>query len=302
IVDITNYVMLEWGQPLHAFDYDKLVERAGGKTPTIIVRPAKAGESLITLDKVERKLTPDHLLICDTAGPIALAGVIGGLETEISAKTTTIPLESANFNFISIRRTARAWDLSSEASLRFSRGVHPETVRPAAERAAELMREHAGGTICRGLADKYPAPVPPQPVTLPLAEVQRILGIPISAEEASRTLRALEFDVKPGGAGALEVTTPPHRLDIQHGTAELTEELARIHGYDHLSATMLSDELPRQQNNRPLLLEEQVRDLLVNAGLQEVMSYSLTTPEREAALVGPGADYVRLANPISSER
>src|SRR5262249_13311860 len=126
IVDVTNYVMLEYGQPLHAFDYDVLVQRAGGKAPTITVRPAKSGEKLKTLDGVERELTPEHLLIADDAGPIALAGVMGGAETEVSAKTNNVLLESANFDFVSIRRTSRAFNLFSEASTRFSRGIHPE--------------------------------------------------------------------------------------------------------------------------------------------------------------------------------
>src|SRR5206468_4864044 len=128
VVDVTNYVMLEWGQPLHAFDFDKLVARAGGKAPTIIVRPARAGEVLKTLDNVERKLTPDMLVIADTAGPIALAGVMGGAETEVSASTTNVLLESANFDFLNVRRTMRALELPSEASQRFSKGVHPEMV------------------------------------------------------------------------------------------------------------------------------------------------------------------------------
>jgi phenylalanyl-tRNA synthetase beta chain len=301
VVDITNYVMLEWGQPLHAFDYDKLVARAKGKVPTITVRPARAGEVLRTLDGVERKLTPDNLLIADAAGPIALAGVMGGAETEVTDETQTILLESASFNFISIRRTARAFDLPSEASQRFSRGVHPEMVRPAAERAAELMRQYAGGTVAQGLAEQYPAPVPPQTVPLPMAEVRRILGMELPRDEAARILRALEFTVEPRD-GTLLVTTPPHRLDIQHGTADLIEELVRVYGYDRLPATLLADQLPRQETNRPLVLEEQVRDILAKAGLQEVKTYALTRPEWEAPLVGEGVEYVRLANPISSER
>src|SRR5262249_21999240 len=175
IVDITNYVMLEWGQPLHAFDYDKLAGRAGGKTPTIIVRPARAGETLVTLDNQKRELTPDMLVIADTAGPIALAGVMGGAETEVTDKTRNILLESANFDFVSIRRTMKALNLPSEASIRFSKGIHPETVRPAAERAADLMRQHAGATICNGIVDNYPAPLAQQVVELPLGSIRRLL-------------------------------------------------------------------------------------------------------------------------------
>jgi phenylalanyl-tRNA synthetase beta chain len=302
VVDVTNYVMLEWGQPLHAFDYDKLVERAGGRAPTIIVRPARAGETLVTLDKQKRELTPDHLLITDERGPIALAGVMGGLETEVGDATTNILLESANFNFVSIRRTVRAFDLPSEASSRFSKGLHPELAKPGAARAAELMRLHAGATVCQGVAEAYPAPRPPQVIDLDLAEVRRILGTDVPADDATRVLRALEFQVEADGPGKLRVTAPPNRTDIQEGPADLIEELARIHGYDRLSATLLADQLPEQHGNRSLELEERVRDLLVDAGLQEVITYALTLPEREAPLGLSDGEYVRLLNPISSER
>jgi phenylalanyl-tRNA synthetase beta chain len=305
IVDVTNFVMLEWGQPLHAFDYDLLVRRAGGKPPTIIVRPARAGEILITLDGQERKLGPENLVIADTAGPVALAGVMGGRDTEVTDTTKNILLESASFDFVSVRRTMKQFNLPSEASVRFSKGIHPETVRPAAERAADLMRQYAGGTVCAGLVDSYPAPRPPQVVELELAEVRRILGMDFPQEEAVRTLRALEFEVTPVGTHALRAVVPPHRLDVQEGPADLIEELARIHGYDRLPATLLSDQLPRQQANEPLAFEERLRDILVGCGLQEVVTYSLTTPEKEAPLLAaPRAekDYVRLLNPISSER
>jgi phenylalanyl-tRNA synthetase beta chain len=302
VVDITNYVMLEWGQPLHAFDYDILVRRAGGKTPTIIVRPAKAGEVLITLDKVERKLTPEHLVIADTAGPIALAGVMGGLETEVTNQTKNILLESANFDFVSIRRTAKALDLPSEASYRFSRGIHPETVIPAGQRAARLLAEYAGGTVARGVVDCYPAPRPDHVIELKLSEVRRALGIDIPAEEATRILTALDFQVQFAGSNTLRVTAPNHRVDLQEGQADLIEELARIYGYDHLPATLLADPLPAQLGNESLNREEHVRDLLVGYGLQEFITYSLTTPEREAALKPTSADYIRLVNPITTER
>lgn len=302
LVDVTNYVMLEWGQPLHAFDYDKLVGRAGGQAPTIIVRPARAGETMTTLDGVQRELTPENLLICDTAGPIALAGVMGGADTEVSATTRHVLLESANFEFRGIRQTMRALNLPSEASLRFSKGIHPELVRPAAERAADLMRQHAGGTVCKGMVEAYPAPPAARVLDLDLAEVRRCLGVEFPAEEAARILRALEFEVEPAGPGRLRVTTPPHRVDIQEGVADLIEELARVYGYDRLPATLLRDQLPEQHTNRPLVLEERVRDVLVNAGLQEVMTYALTEPAREAPLRAAPGNYVRLLNPISSER
>ncbi|HEX5270242.1 MAG TPA: phenylalanine--tRNA ligase subunit beta, partial [Gemmataceae bacterium] len=302
VVDVTNYVMLEWGQPLHAFDYDRLAGRAGGKAPTITVRPARAGETMTTLDGQKRELTPDNLVIADTAGPVAIAGVMGGADTEVSATTKNILLESANFDFVSVRRTMKALNLPSEASVRFSKGIHPETVRPAAERAAELMREHGGATVCKGLVDCYPAPLPPQTVTLTMAEVRRQLGMDFPIAEATRILRALQFTVEPAGNDVLRVTTPPHRLDIQAGSADLIEELARVYGYDRLPATLLSDQLPEQHANRPLEFEERVRDVLVNCGLQEVITYSLTEPERDAPVGLGEGKYVELLNPISSER
>ncbi len=301
VVDITNYVMLEWGQPLHAFDHDLLVQRARRAPPAILVRPARIGERLVTLDGQTRALTPEHLVIADGQGPIALAGVMGGADTEVTSATRNVLLEAAAFDFVSIRRTARTFDLHSEASLRFSRGVHPELVSPAALRAADLFAQLAGGKVI-GTVESYPAPPPPQVVTLPLSEVRRSLGIDLPADEVNRILRALEFTVTETQPGVLQVVVPPHRLDIQHGVADLVEELARVHGYDRLPATLLREQLPRQRTNRPLVLEERVRDILVTCGLQEVMNYALTTVEREAPLVGPNVEYVRLANPVTVER
>lgn len=302
IVDITNYVMLEWGQPLHAFDFDALLRRSGGKPPVITVRPARAGEKLKTLDGQDRTLTPEMLVIADEAGPVALAGIMGGAETEVSASTTRVLLESANFDFVTIRRTMKALNLPSEASVRFSKGIHPETVRPALERAAELMRRHAGATVCRGIVDTYPAPPAPLVIDLPMSEVRRLLGIELPIEECSRLLRALDFKVQQLGTDTLRVMAPPNRLDIQAGAADLIEELVRLYGYDRLPATLLCDRLPPQATNEPLVFEERVRDRLVSIGLQEVITYALTTPEREAPLGLPAVEYVRLQNPISSER
>jgi phenylalanyl-tRNA synthetase beta chain len=302
VVDVTNYVMLEWGQPLHAFDYDVLVKRAGGKPPAITVRPAKAGEILVTLDGVERKLTPETLVIADSAGPVALAGVMGGRDTEVSAGTTNILLESANFDLVSIRRTMRALDLPSEASLRFSKGIHPELVAPAAGRAARLLAEHAGGTVAPGMADTYPGKPKPQVIDLRLSEVKRLLGVDVPLAEVTRILTALEFKVEQAGPDAVRATTPPNRLDIQAGAADLIEDVARVYGYDRLPATLLADPLPPQTGNADLEREEHVRDRFVDLGLQEVITYALTTPEREAPLQPPPAGYVTIVNPISTER
>lgn len=301
IVDITNYVMLEWGQPLHAFDFDTLLKRSGGKPPAIVVRAARPGESLVTLDKIERKLTPETLIIADAAGPIALAGVMGGLETEVTNSTKNVLLESANFDLVSVRRTMRALDLPSEASVRFSKGIHPELAAPAALRAARLLHEHAGGTVSRGMIDTYPSKPTPQKITLRTADIRRSLGIDVPLDEATRLLKALDFQVEPSGPDVLAVTTPANRLDIHVGAADLIEEIARLHGYDRLPATLLADPLPAQPGNVDLEREERLRDRLVALGLQEVITYSLTTPEREAPLAA-SREYIKLINPISSER
>jgi phenylalanyl-tRNA synthetase beta chain len=266
------------------------------------VRPAKGGEVLVTLDGQKRELSPENLVIADAAGPIALAGVMGGHDTEVSAATKNVLLESASFDFVSIRRTMRQFNLPSEASARFSRGVHPEVVKPAAERAADLMRQHAGATVAQGIVDCYPAPRPPQQITLKLSEIRRILGMEMPPGEVVRILQGLKFDIDVSNGETLAVTVPPNRLDIQEGPADLIEDLARIHGYDRLPATLNVGELPEQKGNRPLALEEKVRDILTECGLQEVITYSLTTPERETPLGLPPREYVKLLNPISSER
>ena len=309
IVDVTNYVMLECGQPLHAFDYDVLVRRAKG-IPRITVRSARPGETITTLDGITRALTPERLLITDSAGPIAVAGIMGGAEAEVTGATTTILLESANFHFISIRKTAQALKLPSEASARFGRGVPPSSAVPAAMRATELMRQLAGGMIARGVADCYPAPQTPPILTLTTEEVRRILGMDLPRGEIERILTALEFQCVRVDDTTVRVIAPDHRLDIGTGVtgaADLIEEIARIHGYDRIPVTEMADTLPPQRDMVSLDLEERVRDLLVVVGLQEIITYRLTTPEREAALV-PGKPavtdlpYVRIANPVSADR
>lgn len=327
IVDVTNYVMLEIGEPLHAFDYDVLVKRASGKAPTIITRTAEPGEKLTTLDGVQRDLDPFTELVADTAGPLSLAGIMGGEESEVSEDTTNVLLEAASWNFINIRQTLlaqreRGAEIVSEAAMRFSRGVHPALAETGIRRAIGLMRQVAGGQIAQGLVDEYPQPAPVITVRLPMREVERILGIALSRDEIAGILTRLEFGVQPEGDDALLVTAPDHRLDIgyvsrpEHAAiadvvaqADVLEEIARIYGYDRLPNTLIADELPPQRTNESLVREERARDLLVKAGLQEIVAYRLTTPEREALLTPPGsrsdlpdAPYVKLANPVSQDK
>ena len=308
IVDITNYVMLEWGQPLHAFDYHELRGRTDDGPPVIIVRRARPGESITTLDDVERALTPEMLLITDPGGPIAIAGVMGGFESEVAWETTDILLESANFDNISNRRTSQALKLPSEASLRFSRGIPPSLTIPAVTRATELMRQLAGGVIAQGIADAYPVPQKTVTVEITPAEVERIMGITVQRDEIVQILESLEFKVRvvEGNETRLLVTVPDHRLDVEF-PADLTEEVARIYGYDKIPTTLMSDELPPQRQNLALEGEEWVRDILAGCGLTEVITYSLTNLESVGKLGLDEAElreenYIRLANPLTSER
>jgi phenylalanyl-tRNA synthetase beta chain len=309
IVDATNYAMLEIGEPLHAFDYDVLVERAGGKPVRIITRTARPGEKLTTLDGIERTLDENTVLVCDTVGPLSIAGIMGGLESEISEKTTNILLEGAAWNFINIRKTAQAQNLPSEASFRFSRGVHPAMAERGVMRGLELMRSWAGGALAPNLVDVYPLPPVDPTVEITPADVHRWLGIDLPVEEIADYLRRLEFRVTVAG-DTVTAVTPDHRLDIGEGItgrADIIEEVARIYGYDRIPETRLSDGLPLQIGNPLLEKEERVRDLLVLQGLQEIVSFRLTTPEREARRLPAGSagddrPYLRLTNPISSDK
>ena len=328
IVDATNYVMLEVGEPLHAFDYDVLLKRAKGKMPTIITRTAYEGERLTTLDNVDRPLDPYTVLVCDTAGSLSIAGVMGGLESEIydssqevedaptkPQRTTTVNilLEGAAWNYINIRRTVASQKLQSEAAYRFSRGVHPAMAERGVRRGIELMRQLAGGVIYQGLVDEYPLPSVDPIVEITPMDVERWLGIRLETAELVKILENLEFRCQVQGEGAetrILAQTPDHRLDIGEGLtgkADLIEEIARIYGYDRIPETRMADELPPQRNNPSLDHEEHVRDLLVEMGFQEIVSYRLTTPQREARRLVPGTPaedkpYLIVTNPIASDR
>jgi phenylalanyl-tRNA synthetase beta chain len=309
IVDATNYAMLEVGEPLHAFDYDVLVQRAGGKAPTIITRTARPGERLTTLDGVDRPLDEFTVLVCDTAGALSIGGVMGGAESEVSERTVNVLLEGAAWNFINIRKTGAAQKLQSEAAFRFSRGVHPAMAGRGVRRGLELMRQWAGGRLAQGLVDNYPLPPVAPTIEVTAQHVERWLGIRLSPAEIAEILRRLEFAVEVQGE-RVRATVPDHRLDVGEGVigvADLMEEVARIYGYDRIPETRLSDELPSQRSNLPLEREERLRDRLVELGLQETATYRLTSPEREARRLTPGTPpddkpYVRLANPIASDR
>lgn len=331
IVDATNYAMLDIGEPLHAFDYDALKERAGNKNVKIITRTAKEGEKLTTLDGVDRKLTSTNVLVCDEKGPVSLAGVMGGAETEVydaskevldatspkaesgemqrgkasvrGISTANILLEGAAWNFINIRKTAKQHNLPSEASFRFSRGVHPALAEQGVKRGLQLMAEWSGGKIAPGLVDEYPLKPRETTVTITPKDVKRLLGIDLDPKQIAELLTRLEFTCNVANE-AVEVKAPSHRLDIGEGivgVADVLEEVARSYGYDNIPETRMADALPPQIGNPVYEWEERVRDILISLGLQEIVSYRLTSPERESRLV-PHNEYVTLANPITPER
>lgn len=310
IVDVTNYVMFDIGQPLHAFDYDILLERAGGKTPTIITRTAESGETIETLDGIERELEPYTVLVCDTAGSTSISGIMGGMETEVTEKTTNVLLEGANWNLINIRKSLGYLRMHSEASYRFSRGVHPEMAKRGVSLGLELMRRWSGGVVAEGLVDEYPLPQVDPIVEVTPKDVRRWLGIELTLDEIAEILIRLEFKCEVLADKVL-ATTPDHRLDIDTdsltGKADVMEEIARIYGYDNIPATRMADALPVQRDTPELDFEENTRDILVRLGMQEIISYRLTSPESEARRLPSDVEpdttpYVEIINPIAAGR
>ncbi len=297
VVDVTNYVMLETGQPLHAFDCERV--RGAELRP----RRARPGETLTTLDGIERALDPEMLTICDGEGPVAVAGVMGGGDSEVSASTRTVLLEVANFHPGSIRRTSSMLRLRSEASLRFEKGIGPELARYAQERALHLLEQVAGGCPAAGLVDAFPTPLPRPRITLPAARIEQVLGIAIEPPEVRRILAALGFEAA-GNDGALEVTPPYWRPDVALAD-DLIEELIRVHGYENLPATALRGALP-QAKPRPLeRVREEARSRSAALGFQEVVNYTLTSAEALSRVV-PADDDDRArplaaANPVAAQ-
>tara|TARA_Y100001970_G_C14256813_1_gene876155 strand:+ start:7780 stop:10335 length:2556 start_codon:yes stop_codon:yes gene_type:complete len=305
VVDVTNYVMLEMGQPLHAFDYDVLSERAKN-TPAITTRLAKNKEQLTSLDGVERTLNTSTLLVTDNAGPLSIAGIIGGLKSEVTNNTSNVLIEAASWDMINIRKTIVDQQLqTSQAGYRFSRGVSPALALNTNQRASEMLRIMGKGSILHNTKDVYPIKHTTNKINLPIGEINRSLGIQIPTKEAIRILESLEFHVTKE-KDSLQITAPDHRLDVgtkETGIADIIEELARIWGFDNIPETQLDDLSPKQHNNINLEKEELLRDLLVTLGLQEIVSYRLSSAKLEQLVccedTGP---HITLANPITPER
>lgn len=300
IVDITNYVMLEYGQPLHAFDAAKI---AGGK---INVRLAQPGEVLVTLDDQERKLEPHMLVIADSDEALALAGVMGGANSEVTSDTVDIVLESAKFDGGTVRRTSRQLGLRSEASARFEKEVDPSRVREALDRAAGLMAKYAEGLVTEGVAEASTGTFKPAVVRLTLERVNGMLGTSLSSLEVDTILSRLQFAAGSAELGVWDVTIPSRRGDMTRDV-DLIEEVARLHGYDNIPTTLIDGASTAGSLTKPQAIRRELRNLLTNAGLQEAINYSVTAPTRTAlfpALSGAEDDVkpIALAMPMSEER
>ena len=297
LVDITNFVLFELGQPLHAFDLAKIEGRK------VVVRTVADGTPFVTLDGVERKLTSQDLLICSAERPMCLAGVFGGLDSGISDTTTDVFIESAYFNPVWVRKTAKRFGLNTDSSFRFERGVDPNLQVYAAKRAALLMKELAGGTIASDITDIYPAPIGDFVFDVSLRRINALIGKEIPEATVREILAALEVKIlEEKGDGVLTVAVPPYRVDVQR-EADLVEDILRIYGYNnvelptHVRSTL--SYAPRPDRNRLMNL---AADFLTDNGFTEIMSNSLTKGAYYEGLTScPAERCVRILNPLSSD-
>lgn len=297
IVDITNYVMLEYGQPLHAFDADKLAD------DRIEVRLAQAGEKLVTLDDVERELDPHMLVIADGEKPIALAGVMGGANSEVTSTTTRIALESAKFSGNSVRRTSRQLGLRSEASLRFEKEVDPARVIPALNRAAALMAQYAHGTVVKGIAEAHVSEHKAVSIEITVNRINGYLGMELTLEQVKAIMGRLYFEYEVISDNSLLVHVPSRRGDIQYDV-DLIEEVARLHGYDHIPTTLMSGETTPGSLTREQAIRRMIRNIMTQSGMHEVITYSLVSTNQSELLPSmyPHSKPIGLAMPMSEDR
>ncbi len=298
VVDITNYVMLEYGQPMHAFDYEKLQDR------TITVRHAKAGERITTLDGVERELAAAHVVIADAARPVAVAGVMGGEDSGVTDKTTTIVFECATFDPVSVRRTARALNLHSDSSLRYEKGLPEELTRAALARAVELCQKVACGRVASPLVDLDHAPAHKDKFQFRPEKAAELIGVQLPKKEMVGILKSLGFGVTPKGAGKsqrFEVTVPYWRVRDIEDERDFAEEIARIYGYHNLPSEMPTGTLPLAPADPVLALEDRLRDFLRAAGYTELLQYSMISRDQLERYGFSPDGALRIANPLSSD-
>lgn len=299
VVDVTNYVMLEMGQPLHAFDFDLLEEKR------IVVRTSKPGELFTTLDGVERVMPEEALMICDGRKPVALAGIMGGLNSEVRPETKNILLESAYFEPMGIRRTSKRIGLATEASLRFERGVDPNGSLAAAERAASLMAELTGGSIAQEAVDNYPGKIEPRKILLRLLRVNQILGTALSGEEIQRYLKNLTLTVETENHEQFKVTVPTFRFDLQR-EIDLIEEIARLYGFYRIPITLPAGRVGPEKKMKGEKLAQKARSILTACGFWEAITYSFISPQaiRNLRLSPPDrrGQLLMIKNPLSEEQ
>ena len=286
VVDITNYVLLECGQPLHAFDLNRL------QGNEIIVRRGRQGETMMSIDGHERELTPDMLIIADAMRAVAVAGIMGGLDSEVGGNTSDVLLESARFDGPTIRRTSRALGMATDASYRFERGVDPVGVEWASQRAASMIREICGGEIAEGVIDVWAAPFEPYQVSLRLGRLAEVLGVRVPRERTEEILRALEFTVERADDKQIVITVPPFRPDIGR-EVDLIEEIARVYGYDRIpetTSTRVAIALPSMAER----VNDELLRTLSGLGFHETVSTSLANAER-ARMISPWAEGAAIA-------
>lgn len=286
IVDITNYVMLEYGQPMHAFDYACLSD---GK---IVVRRPRAGESIETLDGQERAITGEMLAICDGSKPVAVAGVMGGANSEITDSTKTVVFESACFHGATVRLTAKALGMRTEASGRFEKGLDPSLTMPALLRACELIEQLGAGEVVDGTVDVFPGATAPKTLPFEPEKINALLGIHLTAEEQIAYLERLEFTVQDG-----VVTVPGFRIDIDR-TCDLAEEVARMYGYDNIPTTLYAGEMVQGEYTPKQQMERTISSVCRMAGFDESMSHSFISPKFYDSINLPADDVRRISTTI----
>jgi phenylalanyl-tRNA synthetase beta chain len=298
VVDVTNYVMMEYGQPLHAFDFELLEE---GR---IVVRRAKEGEEFVTLDGVKRTLDREMLMICDGVKPVAIAGVMGGLNSEIKEDTRKVLLESAYFNPAGNRRASKKLGLETEAAYRFGRGIDYGGCLSAANRAAQLIQELAKGRVLEGVVDAYPDTIEPSPIQLSIRKIHQVLGTEVSAKQVRGYLEDLELEVREEDEDILVVTPPSFRGDLER-EIDLIEEVARLDGYERIPITIPKGPPSSEERSKEFLVERKVIDTLIYHGYHEVITYSFTSPDSWDAvglpLHDPRRQHLRILNPLTED-
>ena len=300
IVDITNFVMLEYGQPLHAFDYNKIQGKG------VIVRRAKSGEKLTSLDGVERALSSEMLVIADKERAVAVAGIMGGANSEVTGNTTSILLESASFKPTSIHFTGRTLGMPSEACVRFERGISAEMTMPALKRATQLMVELGGGQAVKGIIDAYPGKVERKAIRISTVDIKRTMGLEYSLEQIVNSLTTLGFECHADKAtSSVAVKAPYWRSDINI-PVDVIEEVARIVGYEQIPTTLLAQQIPQQKPVPITALKRRVKNIMVGYGFQELVSFSLTNMDVLVKLSPesrkPEPMPLHIANPASLEQ